>query len=236
QNANFQVERTSNKIVRIEQNNHLNTLASNPSNFESSGGLKLSLFPGFKNEILPLLLLYWVVAIILSLSFRSGIPLVIAGWLSPTTIMLWPVGRRVGLKYIQYRTPWFIASVLSLAGVPLSVLWIIYTPLSDQAAEHVALVILIAVIIGLFGVEVAHARAFGKPVRMFLGPDLKVGSNRILAGGIAALVIKTKFMFPNAPPGDTPVGNWYAFFVIIALGLYQLYTASRSMYLGGNPW
>jgi hypothetical protein len=29
-------------------------------------------------------------------------------------------------------------------------------------------------------------------------------------------------MFTNAPPGDTPHGNWYAFFLIIILGLYQL--------------
>lgn len=221
-NAIFQAERKSNKIVGIEQSDHLNILASNPSNLESSGSLKLPLFPGFKSEILPLLLIYWIVAIIFSLSFRSGVPLVIAGWLSPTTIMLWPVGRRVGLKYIQYRTPWFIASVLSMTGVPLSVLWIIYTPLSDQVTKHVALVILIAVIIGLFGVEVAHGRAFGKPVRMFFRPDLILGSNRILAGGLAALAIGMKFMFSNAPPGDTPVGNWYAFFVIIVLGLYQL--------------
>jgi hypothetical protein len=196
--------------------------AVNPSNLGSSDGLHLPLFPGFKSRIFPLLLLYWIVAIAISLLYGSGVPLVIAGWLSPTTIMLWPVGRGMGLKYIQYRTPWFIGSVLSMSGVPLSVLWIVSTPMTDQVTKHVALVILIAVVIGFFGVEVAHEKAFGKPLKMFFRPDLILGPNRILAGGLAALAIGMKFMFTNAPPGDTPVGNWYAFFIIIILGLYQL--------------
>jgi len=136
--------------------------------------------------------------------------------------MLWPVGRKLGLRYTDYRTPWFIASVASMAGVPLTVGWIISTPFADQLTKHVAIVALISVVIGLFGVEVAHKGGFGKPVRMFFRPDLILGSNRILAGGLAALAIGMKFMFSNAPPGDTPVGNWYAFFMIIVLGLYQL--------------
>jgi hypothetical protein len=196
------------------------------SNYGMTGpdttGFRLPLFPGFKSQILPVLSVYWIVAIGLSLVFASGLPLVVAGWLSPTTIMLWPVGRRFGLKYSEYRTPWFIVSVASMAGVPLSVFWIIATPFSDALTKHIAIVILIALVIGAFGVEVAHTRAFGKPQKMFFRPDLILGPNRMLAGGLAAIAIGMKFMFSNAPLGDVPNGNWYAFFLVILLGLYQL--------------
>lgn len=185
----------------------------------------IPMFPGFARKILPLLVLYWVAAVFASLSYSTGLPLVLAGWLTPTTIMLWPVGRAQGLKYRDYRTPWFVISVISMAGVPLTVLWIITTPFSDTFLKHFALAFLIVFVIGVFGIEAAHRRAFGRPVRMFFRPDLIMGTNRILAGGLAAMAIGMKFIFSNGPPGDTPIGNWYAFFVIIILGLYQLIPA-----------
>jgi hypothetical protein len=190
----------------------------------TNGGVtgRLPMFPGFSTNILPVLVAYWVVASGVAAAYSSGLPLVIAGWLSPTTIMLWPVGRKFGLKYTDYRTPWFLASVASMAGVPLCVFWIISTPMSDPFEKYLALVLLISVVIGLFGVETAHREAYGKPLRMFFRPDLILGSNRILAGGLAALAIGMKFMFSDAPPGDVPHGDWFAFFFIIVLGLYQL--------------
>lgn len=208
----------------FESNNgiKIRTSHSTAPPIRSGASLNLPLFPGFKSRILPVLAVYWIIAIPLSILYYSGLPLVIAGWLSPTTIMLWPVGRKFGLSYGEYRTPWFVVSVASMAGVPLTVGWIISTPFSDQFTKHLALVILIAIVIGAFGVEVAHRRAFGKPIKMFFRPDLILGSNRILAGGLACIAIGMKFMFSNGPPGDTPIGNWFAFFLIILLGLYQL--------------
>lgn len=185
-------------------------------------GLGIPLFPGFKEKILPVLLVYWIVAIALAAVYSTGLPLVLAGWLSPTTIMLWPIGRRFGIKYREYRSSWFIVSVLSMAGVPLTVGWVILTPVSYAVTKYFAIVTLVALVIGFFGAEVAHRGAFGKPVKMFFRPDLILGVNRILAGGLAAIAIGMKFMFTNAPPGDIPNGNWYAFFLVIILGLYQL--------------
>ncbi|PSN94347.1 hypothetical protein B9Q06_09380 [Candidatus Marsarchaeota G2 archaeon ECH_B_2] len=182
----------------------------------------LPLFPRFRSKILPILVAYWIIGVALASASGSGMPLVIAGWLTPTTIMLWPVGRGSGLRYTEYRSPWFIGSVASMAGVPITVYLLISTPMSDAWAKHFLIAFLIAVVIGLFGVETAHTRAFGKPVKMFFRPDLILGNNRILAGGLAAMAIGMKFMFTDAAPGDVPHGNWYAFFGIIALGLYQL--------------
>jgi len=182
----------------------------------------IPLFPQFTTRILPLLAIYWIVGSVSAVLFKTGIPLVLAGWLTPTTIMLWPVGRRYGLAYKDYRTPWFIASVVSMAGVPITVFWIITTPFSDVIAKYAALFLLIVLVIGFFGVEASSRRTYGKPLNMFFRPDLIMGSNRMLAGGLAAMAIGMKFIFSNGPPGDTPIGNWYAFFFIIVLGLYQI--------------
>jgi hypothetical protein len=203
---------------------NFDAVATFPNIETTKGGTasRLPVFPGFSSRILPVLTTYWVAAAALAAVYSTGLPLVIAGWLSPTTIMLWPVGRGLGLKYTDYRTPWFLTSVVSMAGVPVSVFWIITTPMTDPLAKHLALVLLISVVIGLFGVEVAHKGAYGKPLPMFFRPDLILGSNRILAGGLAALAIGMKFMFSDAPPGDVPHGNWFALFFIIVLGLYQL--------------
>ncbi len=184
--------------------------------------IPIRMFPGFTGRILPLLALYWIGAILISFTYRTGLPLVLAGWLTPTTIMLWPVSRKQGLKYSKYRRPGFIISVASMVGVPLTVLWIISTPFSETVVKHLALVVLIVVVIGAFGIVGAHRKAFGKPVKMLFRPDIIMGSNRILAGGLAAIAIGMKFIFSNGPPGNTPIGNWYAFFIIIILGLYQL--------------
>jgi len=215
-------KKNKNNLNAFASSKKASTLNENTTSLSKTAGLGLPYFPGFKNRILPVLAVYWVVAAILSIVYSSGLPLVIAGWLSPTTIMLWPVARRFGFSYLEYRTPWFIASVVSMAGVPLTVGWIISIPFTDAFTKYLALIILIVLVIAGFGVEAAHKRAFGKPVKMFFRPDLILGPNRILAGGLASLAIGMKFMFTNSPPGNVPIGNWYAFFMIIVLGLYQL--------------
>ncbi len=183
--------------------------------------MALPLFPDFRSKILPVLAVYWAAALVFSLVYSSGLPLAIAGVLSPMTIMLWPVGRRFGLKYTEYRTPWFIASTISMVGVLLTAGLIIDT-VAGPPIKYIALVTLVVVVIGLFGLLTAHRRAFGKPMKLFFRPDLILGNNRVLAGGLAALAIGMKFMFSNAPPGDIPVGNWYALLFLIVLGLYQI--------------
>lgn len=185
---------------------------------------RVQLFPGFRRRVLPLLAAYWIACGALSAAYSTGLPLVVAAWLTPTTVMLWPVGRRFGLWYNDYRTPWFLASVLSMAGVPVAVGLLMSAPYGDGGywVRYAALITLIACAVGLCGVFSSHRKNFGKPMRAFFRPDLIMGVNRTLAGGLASMAIGMKFIFSDAPPGDLPHGNWYAFLLVIVIGLYQL--------------
>lgn len=195
----------------------------------STMGVELPMFPGFIPRMLPLILGIWVLALVLTFSIPllstgvwGGVLLVLAAWATPTLMMLWPVARREGQAYTAYRRSAFLLSVLSMAGVPLAVGIVILAPPADATLRIGAVVALLTLVIGFGGIPAAIQRAQGRPVRMFFRPDLVLGTNRILAGGLVAVAIGMKFIFTDAPPGDVPHGNWYAFAFLIVLGLYQL--------------
>lgn len=192
-------------------------------------GDEIPTFPGFTRRMLPLILGMWLTALLITFSVPTlsggvwgGSPLVVAAWATPTLLMLWPVAWQEGLPYTTYRRGAFLLSVGSMVGVPLVVGVIILAPPTDATLRIAGVVALLTVVIGLFGLPAAVRHAQGRPVRMFFRPDLVLGSNRILAGGLVALAIGMKFMFTDAPPGNVPHGNWYAFAFLIVLGLYQL--------------
>jgi hypothetical protein len=149
--------------------------------------IKLPIFPTFKNRILPVLIVYWTLAVIFT-SLNFPISLVIAAWATVTTIMLWPVER--SFRYTQYRTPWFIIGVLSMIGIPLFGYLIITT---TSAWIKYFSIIGLAIDIGIWGIPLCLRSAFGKPVRMLFRPDLLFGDGRVLAGGIVALGLGIKF-------------------------------------------
>jgi hypothetical protein len=173
--------------------------------------------PGFRG-MLPLLVLYWVLA---SVSALLGQPagLVIGSWATVTTIMLWPVGRTLRRSYFTYRNIWFVIGVGSMVGIPLFGYLIISSP---SPTVRLAALFGLAIDIGAWGIPASTKRAFSVPIRMFFRPDLIFGDGRLLAGGIVAVGLGMKFIFSDMPPGNVPVGNWYALFLVILLGLIQM--------------
>jgi len=168
--------------------------------------------------MLPLLVLYWVWASAFTL-FGQPAALVIASWATVTTIMLWPIGGTLGRGYGTYRTAWFVIGVGSMVGIPLFGYLIISSP---TPAVRLAALFGLAVDIGVWGIPASTRRAFSSPIRMLFRPDLIFGDGRLLAGGIVAIGLGMKFIFSDMPLGNVPVGNWYALFIVILLGLIQI--------------
>jgi hypothetical protein len=168
--------------------------------------------------MLPMLVVYWVLALVSALLGQPA-GLVIGSWATVTTIMLWPVGRTLGRVYFTYRATWFVIGVGSMVGIPLFG-YLIVSPLNP--AVRLAALFGLAVDIGAWGIPASTRRAFSGPICMFFRPDLIFGDGRLLAGGIVAIGLGIKFIFSDMPPGNVPVGNWYALFFVILLGLIQM--------------
>jgi len=184
------------------------------STIKSIQELGLPMHPSFRKKILPLLILYWIIAVVLAIVGQPA-ALVVALWGSITTIMLWPVSEHYG----EGRKPWFVIGVLSMIGIPLFGYMIIS---ATSATVKFAALLALVVDIGIWGVPLCMKNAFGKPVKMLFRPDLLLGDGRILAGGIVAVGLGIKLIFTNAPHGDVPIGNWYALFFVIVFGLLQI--------------
>ncbi len=180
--------------------------------------LPIAMMPGFKNRILPVLIVYLVVTAAFTL-LGQPIALVIGSWATITTIMFWPVGKAVGRKYTSYRTGWFILGVGSMVGIPVFGYLIISS--ADPVVKTISLIGL-ALDIGVWGIPASTRSAFSPPLPMLFRPDLIFGDGRLLAGGIVAVGLGVKFIFSNMPPGNVPVGNWYALFFVIILALVQM--------------
>jgi hypothetical protein len=173
--------------------------------------------PGFR-RLLPVLVIYWVLTSVITLLGQPA-GLVIGSWATVTTIMLWPVGRTLGRGYFSYRAAWFVVGVGSMVGIPMFGYLIVSSP--NPAVRLLALFGL-AVDIGAWGIPASTRRAFSDPIHMFFRPDLIFGDGRLLAGGIVAIGLGMKFIFSDMPPGNVPIGNWYAIFFVILFGLIQM--------------
>jgi len=180
--------------------------------------LPVPLMPGFKRQVLPVLVVYWLLSVALA-TLGQPAALVVGAWATVTTIMMWPVGRQLGRAYKSYRTTWFVIGVLSMLGIPAFGYLMID---STQPAVKLAALIALAIDIGLWGIPASTRSAFSNPVRMLFRPDLIFGDGRILAGGIVAIGFGIKFVFSDMPPGNIPNGNWYALFLVIVLALVQI--------------
>jgi flagellar biosynthesis regulator FlaF len=184
---------------------------------------RLPLFPGFKTELLPFLLLMWLVligawAITLQPYWWTIIP-----WATVTTLMLWPVGRRHGRAYLSYRTPLFIVGVLSMAYLSV-------TGFAMQSGlpypVKLILFLLLPIDLTLLGLLPALRPGIGQPLKMFFRPDLLFGDGRVLCCGTLAFVLGMRYLVGHPPPEDVPVPipkwNWWAILYAIAWGFVPL--------------
>jgi hypothetical protein len=191
--------------------------------------LALPFLVGFREELRFVLAIIWIVAV--GLLVVTGWPawLVFALWGSVTTIMLWPVGRRLGIPYLSYRKPLFILGVLSMAALPALGLALGLLPPNAKGApvlaRTTALLLVVAILTG-FSIVAAAPRAIGRPLPMFFRPDILFGDGRVLATGIISLGLSFRFLLGDlaaAPPHlPAPNGNWWALLFAIGLGLVQI--------------
>ncbi len=193
-------------------------MSSSLSEDSGQGGLPITMMPGFRSSVFIVLLFYWLFTAAFTVLGQPA-ALVIGSWATVTTIMLWPVGRRLNKEYASYRTNWFIIGVVSMIGIPLFGYLIIS---SAQPVVKLASLVGLALDIGVWGIPASIKSAFSGPIRMLFRPDLIFGDGRILAGGIVAVGLGMKFVFSDMPPGNIPIGNWYALFFVIILALVHI--------------
>jgi hypothetical protein len=189
----------------------------------------LPLIVGFRDDILPALLVLWAIVVAEFVAWRQDFWFTVGVWASVTTIMLWPVGRRLGRPYLSYRRPLFILGVLSMAGLPILGFALQLLPPTRPDAPYLSRTwMLLAVVadLTLFSIIAATRSAIGRPIRMFFRPDLLFGDGRLLATGIIALGLSMRFLFgglpPDAPYIPTPRGSWWGLFFAIVFGVIQI--------------
>lgn len=184
---------------------------------------------GFRDELGPALGVIWLAAVLLFASTSWAAWLVFALWGSVTTIMLWPVGRRLGIPYRTYRRPLFILGVLSMASLPALGIALDLLPANMKEAPYLprlaALVVTVLTLTG-FSVLAASRHAIGSPLPMLFRPDILFGDGRVLATGIIALGISFPLLIgglPDSPPHlPAPAGSWWGLLFAIGLGLVQI--------------
>lgn len=183
----------------------------------------LSIIEGFWPELFPALLVLWSAVVAgWAISGQSYfVPLGI--WASVTTLMLWPVGRRLHRSYFSYRSPLFILGVLSMAYIPFIGFVI------ESGAPYwvkVVLWLLLPVDLTVFGFLPALQSAIRKPIRMFFRPDLLFGDGRVLSGGIVAVAFGLRYMLGPPPPPGIPIAipawNWWAIAFAMAAGFIPM--------------
>lgn len=189
----------------------------------------LPVLVGFREELGPALAVIWIAAIGLFVASRWPAWLVFALWGSVTTIMLWPVGHRLGIPYRTYRRPLFILGVLSMASLPALGIALDVLPANAKEAPYLprlaALVLTVLILTG-FSIAAASRRAIGTPLPMFFRPDVLFGDGRVLATGIIALGISFRVLLGGlpdvAPHLPVPAGSWWGLLFAIGLGLVQI--------------
>lgn len=189
----------------------------------------LPVLVGFRDELLPALAVIWVLAAILFAASRWPAWLVFALWGSVTTIMLWPVGRRLGIPYRAYRRPLFILGVLSMASPPALGIALDVLPPNAKGAPslfRLAALVVTVLVLTAFSVVAATRRAIGGPLPMVFRPDVLFGDGRVLATGIIAIGISFRILLGDLPGAEpylpAPSNSWWGILFAIGLGLVQI--------------
>lgn len=183
----------------------------------------LPVLPGFAREILPTLILLWTGLIVAYVVTERDYLWTILPWATVTTIMLWPVGRRLARGYFSYRSAGFVIGVISMAYIPFAGFGL----MSEDVSFKVKSAIFFGLIFDLTALGIIPGLRWfiGRPVGMFFRPDLLFGDGRVLATGILALVLGLRYIIGSPAMGvDWPIPkwNWYAIFFAIVAGLIPL--------------
>lgn len=183
----------------------------------------LPLLVGLQEELLPLLGLLWGVVIFGFIATTRPAWLAAGFWASLTTIMLWPVGRRIGLPYLSYRRPAFIVGVLSMAYVPL--LGVALDSSLSSFAARAAIFFGAIAVLTIFGIVPALQRGIGRPMPMFFRPDILFGDGRVLCCGALALIVGMRYMWGptlGITPFPLPIWNWWGLLYAMLFGFFIL--------------
>lgn len=183
----------------------------------------LPILPQFLQEVLPLLLLWWGVMMGLFVS-RSVYFLDIALVGTPTILMLWPVGRRLGRRYFSYRTPaWFLA-IATMWIIPVTGL--VFTETGWSFNIKSAIFFTLPPVIAFGGILVSLPWAQARPpIRMFFRPDLLFGDGRVFVGGLLMLALGMRYLFAPHPPDDPwalPSWDWFSLAFGISGGIIPI--------------
>jgi hypothetical protein len=184
---------------------------------------RLPIYVGFRSEILPFLAVLWVTLFVIYFILGHEYFLAIVPWATVTSLMLWPVGRRLGRVYLSYRTPLFVVGVLSMA-------YILFTGFALQSdwsyTTKLIIFLLLPFDLTIFGILPGLRPAIGRPIGMFFRPDLLFGDGRVLCCGSIAFVLGLRYFVGHPPPEGVaipiPKWNWYAIFYAITVGFVPL--------------
>lgn len=189
----------------------------------------LPILVGFREEILPTLLVLWNAILLAFIAWHQDFLIPIGVWATVTTLMLWPVGRRLDRPYFSYRRPLFILGVLSMAALPALGFFLQFLPPNTPEGPYLPrtwVLLAVVAILTSFSVVAAAPAAIGKPIGMFFRPDLLFGDGRILGTGMIALGLGMRFLFGDFPPMPphiaAPKGNWWGIAFAIVFGLLQI--------------
>jgi hypothetical protein len=184
----------------------------------------LPIFPGFRQEVLPALLVWWALMLALLFALDEKLYLGVGLVGTPTLVMLWPVGRRLGRRYLSYRTPAWVFLLVTMWIIPTA--GIVFTESGWSFTTKSAVFFSLPAIIAFGGILVALPWAQSRPpIRTFFRPDLLFGDGRTLVGGTLLLVIGLRFLFAGRPQGQDwalPAWNWYSFAFGIGLGVIPI--------------
>jgi len=184
----------------------------------------LPVLPGFGREVLPALALWWAVmlGLFFGLDEEYYLPLALVG--TPTLVMLWPVARRLGRRYLSYRTPAWVFFIVTMWIIPVAGLVLAETEWSFDTKSAIFFALPPDIAFGGILVALPWAQA-RPPLRMFFRPDLLFGDGRTLVGGTLMLVLGMRYLFAGHAPDERwalPVWNWYSLAYGIAFAIIPI--------------
>jgi hypothetical protein len=176
-----------------------------------------------REGILPALVAIWTALVTGFAVWRWQWAFAAGVWATVTTIMLWPVGRRLGRPYLSYRTPYFILGVLSMGYILFAGFMLQWArvPFLWKSLIFWGLVADLTV----FGLIPGLRTAIGRPLPMFFRPDLIFGDGRVLCCGIVAMVLGMRYLIGSPPmgvPWPVPRWNWWAILVAMLTGFIPM--------------
>lgn len=187
------------------------------------GAGKLPILADFLEGIFPAVSLLWTLTLLLIFTTTWQFLPVLGIWATVTLIMLWPVGRKLNIRYATYRKPLFILGVLSMVSLPFLGFALQYLPAA--AISRVWWLILVVAILTIFSIVAGVKPAIGRPMPMFFRPDILFGDGRVLATGIISLGLSMRFLFGPKSEAEilpTPAGSWAGLYFAIAFGILQI--------------